>query len=149
MRKAFTLIELVFVIVVIGILASIAIPRFAVTRDDAKIVSAKATIASVRSALSTERQLRTLRGDFTAITSIDNDGVADTAISTFSADKDGNSNSVLESIIPVCANNSDNGCWQDSLHYRMPGSGTVVTFTLTNGQFNCDVTEANCKKLTR
>lgn len=143
------MIELVFVIVVIGILASIAIPRFAATRDDAEISSAMATIASVRSALSTERQLRTLRGDFTAVTSIDDDGVADTAISTFSADKDGNSNSVLESTILTCANNNDNGCWQDSLNYRMPGSGTVVTFTLANGQFNCDVTDENCQKLTR
>jgi len=36
-RKAFTMIELIFVIVIIGILASIAIPRLATTRDDAII----------------------------------------------------------------------------------------------------------------
>ena len=41
MRKAFTLIELIFVIVIIAVLASIAIPKLAATRDDAKI-SAKA-----------------------------------------------------------------------------------------------------------
>ena len=37
MKKAFTMIELIFVIVIIGILASIAIPKLAGTRDDAKI----------------------------------------------------------------------------------------------------------------
>jgi len=143
-RKAFTMLELVFVIVVIAILAGIAIPRFAATRDDAKISSAKATIAAVRSALANERQLRILRGDFRAITSIDDDGIASTAISTFS---DSNQ-SVLEVSIPKCSG-SQTGCWQDSLNYRMPGSGTVVTFTLTNGQFNCDVNDANCRLLTQ
>jgi len=37
MKKAFTIIELLFVIVVIGILAAIAIPKLTATRDDADI----------------------------------------------------------------------------------------------------------------
>ncbi len=36
MKKAFTMIELIFVIVIIGILGSIVIPRLSVTIDDAK-----------------------------------------------------------------------------------------------------------------
>ena len=36
-KKAFTMVELIFVIVIISILASVAIPRLAITRDDAKI----------------------------------------------------------------------------------------------------------------
>jgi len=63
-QKAFTMIELVFVIVIIGILAGIALPRLATTRDDAFISKARTTVGALRSAISTERQKRILRGVF-------------------------------------------------------------------------------------
>jgi len=66
-RKAFTMVELVFVIVVIGILSAIAVPKFAATRDDAEVSKGRAEVAALRSAISTERQKRILRGVFTDI----------------------------------------------------------------------------------
>ena len=65
--SAFTMIELVFVIVVIGILSAIAIPKFATTRNDAITVRGRSTVAALRSALSTLRQKNILKGNFVDI----------------------------------------------------------------------------------
>ena len=49
-RKGFTLIELLIVVVIIGILAAIAIPKFANTKDKAKIASMKTDLRNLMSA---------------------------------------------------------------------------------------------------
>ena len=51
MKNAFTMLELIFVIVIIGILASIAIPKLWVTRDDAVIAKARTQVGSIRSSI--------------------------------------------------------------------------------------------------
>ena len=48
-RSGFTMIELIFVIVILGILASVAIPKLAATRDDAKISKALNELATLKS----------------------------------------------------------------------------------------------------
>jgi len=71
-KNAFTMIELVFVIVVLGILAAIAIPKFAATRTDAQISKARADISSIRSSIITERQSRLIKGDSNWTTGLSN-----------------------------------------------------------------------------
>ena len=62
MKKGFTMIELIFVIVILGILASVAIPRLAATRTDAEVA---ATVANLRTILSDAASYYAVKGSFT------------------------------------------------------------------------------------
>ena len=60
MKKGFTMIELIFVIVILGILASVAIPRLAGTREDAEISTA---VANLRTLVSDANVYYVTKGD--------------------------------------------------------------------------------------
>ena len=83
MKNAFTMIELIFVIAIIGILSAIAIPKFSNTVTLAEISKAKSEVAAMRAAISTERQKRILRGDFTDITDSEVPELLDVGLSEY------------------------------------------------------------------
>jgi len=153
-HKAFTMLELVFVIVVIGILSAIAIPKFAANRDDATIAKAKTTINAVRSALATERQKRIMSGQFSSITKLSSDtGYDKPMFDQFVYSNATTGESVLEYPETSCANDKAQGCWVmldvNTYTYKMPVSGTV-DFNITNNRFNCELpNDPNCILLTR
>lgn len=60
MKKAFTMIELIFVIVALGILAMVALPRLSSSKEDAEITRVRAEIAAIRSAIQTNRGAKLL-----------------------------------------------------------------------------------------
>ena len=61
MKKGFTMIELIFVIVILGILASVAIPRLAATRTDAEIAT---TVSNIRTLISDLSSYYAVKGEF-------------------------------------------------------------------------------------
>ena len=61
MKKGFTMIELIFVIVILGILASVAIPRLAATRTDAEIAAA---VSNLRTLISDAASYYAVKGTF-------------------------------------------------------------------------------------
>ncbi|MCI6564095.1 type II secretion system protein [Campylobacter sp.] len=64
MKKGFTMIELIFVIVILGILASVAIPRLAATREDAEI---SAAVANLRTLVNDATAYYTAKGSFNGV----------------------------------------------------------------------------------
>lgn len=155
-RQAFTMIELVFVIAVIGILSAIAVPKFAASRTDAEITKAKLTVASVRVAIMSEVQARILKGDF--VNAVNSLNTAGFAFSTFNADRDGDTNDVLQYPIEDCnALGETHGCWSVAgvvYSYNSPIQDNIsADFNITNGRFDCAVTDTYagklCQELTR
>lgn len=67
-RHAFTMVELIFVIVILGILAAVAIPRMAATREDAAGTSAYAGFKSAVNQVQSEATAKgVIPADLTAV----------------------------------------------------------------------------------
>ena len=139
MKKAFTMVELVFVIVVIGILSAVAIPKLAPILNSAKDSKAKEILSSVRSSISTERQKQILSGDYGDVNITNDTG------RVFTNYDNNNSHRVLNYDLKDCTHK---GCWHyDSTNkqYNYYGSKTC-TFEVDGGRF-VDKTTGGCTDL--
>lgn len=142
-KKAFTMIEMVFVIVILGILSAVAIPKFAASRDDAQISKGRSDIASIRSGIVTERQSRLIKGDYAYIA---------TGATTKKMDDGGLFGGVL--MYPL-KDSATNGNWttiasdanSTTYKFKIKGVDTTFKYDRSKGTFDC-TTGTYCSKLT-
>jgi general secretion pathway protein G len=160
MKKSFTMIELIFVIVIIGILASVALPKLWATRDDAVITKVRSDVANIRSAIENLHTQKLMMG-------IDEYPEAlDDAKKNTEGEKlfDGNSSIGQLLTYPIYSKNVD-GHWMKTddeysntdpitkYSVKIMNNDIEFDYNNSNGHFDCDGLnsgEANitCAKLT-
>ena len=166
MKKAFTMIELVMVIVVLGILSSIAMSKMAVTRDDAMIVKGKAQVSAIRSAVVLQRSMKMMSGWAGGGNPLRLDALASATASAGENlfDYDTNNSTAPANRInrlldyPIRAKSATtNGGWRkaatDTYIFRVINTDVNFTYTASTGSFDCThgtATQAEkyCKTLT-
>jgi general secretion pathway protein G len=140
-HPAFTMIEMIFVIVVLGILAAVAIPRLAASRDDAVLVKGKSQVSAIRSGISLLKSKRLMEGNTSPISELDNNMSTAENQPLFHGGADGN---ILE--YPIYSKEGD-GNWKKTTSpngytYYLNGGG--VEFIYTSNTFDCNHTSTEC-----
>jgi len=149
-RSGFTMIELVMVVVVLGILASIAVSKMAVTRDDAMMTKGRSDISAIRSSISLKRSTNMMTGNglnpkrldaLTTTSSNDGDPLFD-----YDSNKSDSKQKLLD--YPIYAKNK-NGYWSKTAadQYVFQILDTNITFDYDNtvGSFDCNHTSNKAK----
>ncbi len=126
MRRAFTVIELIFVIVVLGILSAVALPKFKGMLGQADISKAKSTVTAIRSGLQVYKNKHILLGQ-----------------DPYPATLDSDNDHLFDKVLPHAITPSiDPGGWSKengNYVFHVDGEEKIVfTYDSTKGSFTCD-----------
>jgi len=149
-KNAFTMIELIFVIVILGILAAVAVPKFASTKRQADIASGRADVATIRSAIVSERQTQLVKGKNNYIPILSNNTTTlFTGSGTIPAGTEDDNRTLL--LYGIKAGSATDG-WtvNDTFliyQYGVNGTQTQFTYTPADGKFSCTPDTNDCNAL--
>lgn len=147
-KNAFTMIELVFVIVVLGILSAIAVPKFASTKNMANISKARSDVEALRSSIISERQSQLIKGINSYIPKLCSDA-SDTTLFL----GDGNRTLLTYGVVAGTTDGrwSTNGDSCKKFNFKTDNIDVVFDYNATSGIFSCDRDDDTygdiCKKI--
>jgi len=123
-HKAFTLVELVMVIVIIGLLAAVVVPKFGDMRSEAQTAAESGTVAAVRTGIKLAHMTSLTKGSDTY------PGTLDSAVNGKASEKNPFFTEVIED--GVTDSNWEKG---DATTYAYTPTGTKYVYDKAKGTF--------------
>lgn len=146
------MIEITFVIVILGILTAVAIPKLGAIIEDANKGKASETVASIRTSIINERQLRVMRGG-SGFAEILDDATKDLV-----GEELFDGNATIKLFMYPVYSGTDSGNWMKTTdnsaatigyrYYLTKNRAIDFTYTKATGIFDCDHSDDNCVYLT-
>ena len=134
-KRAFTLIEIIFVIVILGVLSAIAIPKLFYTRSDTIVANAKTQIAAIKSGISLKYNDSVLKGTPKYPDTLESPG-----------------SNLFQNVVsvPVKDSGTKNG-WHKTgattYTFKLDGQTANFTYKNTTGEFDCESSDGLCSAL--
>ena len=127
MKKAFTMIELVFVIIILGVLASLAVPKLITGKDDALIAKSIEQISTIRTGIKNYNDSNKLNEKDSYPSSLEDD---DTQL--------------FSNVLSGAALKEWSKTTNDTYTINLSGKNATFKYNSSNGKFTC---ESGCKEL--
>ncbi len=127
MKKAFTMIELVFVIIILGVLASLAVPKLITGKDDALIAKSIEQISTIRTGIKNYNDSNKLNEKDSYPSSLEDD---DTQL--------------FSKVLSGAALKEWSKTTNDTYTINLSGKNATFKYNSSNGKFTC---ESGCKEL--